>query len=325
MLFRSFLAVLAFALLYSFATAYVKAENELTAQKSHQVEKRAGYTFHCVPEWLQCTAVQVVIRILVFIVTDTGAPLETDLVISTEIESESNPGVVLWSGELTLHAGSFFESSQTIYLPGNANTLFGIIYTDPFSLILNHELLGRCGQGSGDPHMVTFDGHKFDFNGHCSYVLTQECDKDAPSFQVTADFRGRNPSTPYEPPTRMVAFNITNYGTQVIRINEDNSVLIKGKAFTTHSARIGDNEGFVSRSGSNVTIYLTQPSVSLNWNRRLHGITIGLENVDLFSNVCGMLGNADGDPNNDFVMPDGKSTSDVVEFGNSWAVGGSCP
>ncbi|OXB51042.1 hypothetical protein ASZ78_013914, partial [Callipepla squamata] len=36
--------------------------------------------------------------------------------------------------------------------------------------------------------------------------------------------------------------------------------------------------------------------------------------------VCGLCGNADGNPANDFTLPDGRSTTDENTFGNSWKV-----
>ncbi|XP_006815515.1 von Willebrand factor-like [Saccoglossus kowalevskii] len=326
MWFRCCFVLLVFALMICMATVPVKTapSTEIAENGAHHVAKRTGDTYNCKIEWIECTKIRIAIQIIIYITSANDEPLTHDLVTPYTIDDESD-NTVLWSGDMVLPAGEMSASTPIIDLTSTISTVFGLDFIDPFLHKAIHEILGKCGHGTGDPHMMTFDGRKFTFNGHCSYVLSEECGNIDPSFQVTADFRGKNPNTPYEPPTRMVAFNITNYGKQLVRINEDNSVLIKGKALTTHSGRIGDNEGFVSRSGSNVTIYLTQPSVSLNWNRAIHGITIGLDDADLFGNVCGLLGNADGDPHNDFVMPDGFRTSDVDMFGNSWEVKGSCP
>lgn len=36
--------------------------------------------------------------------------------------------------------------------------------------------------------------------------------------------------------------------------------------------------------------------------------------------VCGLCGNFDGNKRNDFVLPNGTITQDLIRFGNSWEV-----
>ena len=41
-------------------------------------------------------------------------------------------------------------------------------------------------------------------------------------------------------------------------------------------------------------------------------------------NMCGLLGNADGNPNNDYQLPDKSFTSDIAKFANSWKKNPRC-
>ncbi|XP_077862815.1 mucin-2-like [Saccoglossus kowalevskii] len=65
---------------------------------------------------------------------------------------------------------------------------------------------------------------------------------------------------------------------------------------------------------------------TLLWNGK--GRAVPTLDASMFGKVCGLLGNADDNPDNDMQMrmPDGtmKTTSDVNKFGNSWVIPGSC-
>ena len=40
--------------------------------------------------------------------------------------------------------------------------------------------------------------------------------------------------------------------------------------------------------------------------------------------MCGLMGNADGNPNNDFQLPDRSFTTNIVTFANSWKKNPRC-
>ncbi|XP_006820721.1 BMP-binding endothelial regulator protein-like [Saccoglossus kowalevskii] len=244
----------------------------------------------------------------------------TELVLTVE---KFNTGDIVWKGPVNVADGETEVEVTSSFRP-DPKSEYIVLYND------NHGSSGSvpldCGSVTKDPHVTTFDGLKYNFNGNCSYTLTKSCDSGIhPSFEITADFRARNRSYPYKPVTFMVAFNVTSNGRQLIRINEDDTVLIQGKLVTPPSAEIGNGEGYVDVEQNGINIYLKKPALSLTWERRIHGLNIGFNDINLRGKVCGLLGNDDGNPHNDFTLPNGRRTFHSEEFGNSWLIPDSCP
>ncbi|XP_002739650.2 BMP-binding endothelial regulator protein-like [Saccoglossus kowalevskii] len=181
------------------------------------------------------------------------------------------------------------------------------------------------GGGAGDPHMVTFDGNRFNFQGYCTYVLVRDCrDSGYSSFEITSDFRGK--TDPIKPPTRMVDIKIAVTGIPRLTLLEDNSYMVGTEIFFNGtSVSLGDELGSVTSDGNTVTVQIKEPELSISWNGKPHKVMIWLNDEQWVGNICGMLGNADGNPANDFIKPNGQIASDTDDFGNSWTVPGSCP
>ncbi|XP_070580688.1 kielin/chordin-like protein [Ptychodera flava] len=199
-----------------------------------------------------------------------------------------------------------------------------IIHSDPEHR--GYVVLCRCtnAYGKKDPHMVTFSGVKYNFQGYCSYTLVKDCRSKSPAFDITADFRGKN--DPKEPPTRMVAVSVTVHGYDTYTFRDDYSVLHNGQLVLERELSIAGGMGHITvQEDDSVALSLGKDGISLEWNSREHAASVTIGNDDLAGKLCGMLGDGSRLKGNDLVKSDGTRTSNTTEFAESWEIPGSCP
>ncbi|XP_041845054.1 IgGFc-binding protein isoform X2 [Melanotaenia boesemani] len=176
--------------------------------------------------------------------------------------------------------------------------------------------IGTCW-AMGDPHYRTFDGLRFDFMGTCTYVIAKNCGKDSdlPAFEVFAQNENRGSNKVSYVGLVMVkvyGVTITVVRSETGRIRIDDSlwslptVLNNGKLNIFQSGRSAVIE---------VDFGLT---VRYDWN---HNLVLTLSG-NYAGKTCGLCGNFNGKPNDDFTTPSGTQANGVVAFGSSWKVPG---
>ncbi|XP_076431039.1 IgGFc-binding protein-like [Peromyscus maniculatus bairdii] len=168
-------------------------------------------------------------------------------------------------------------------------------------------------RAQGDPHYTTFDGRRYDMMGTCSYTMAElhSTKKSLLAFKVEAknEHRGTN-KVSYVRFVTVRAYNHTvslAYGEiGIAQINYQYSSL---------PASLSDGRLRVYQSGTQGVVELDFGLVvTYDWDCQL---TLSLPKR-FQDQVSGLCGNYNGDPADDFRMPDGKQASDVLNFTKSW-------
>ncbi|XP_016141424.1 alpha-tectorin [Sinocyclocheilus grahami] len=184
--------------------------------------------------------------------------------------------------------------------------------------VLRHSVRGcfaRRNQhcvASGGGVFRTFDGASLRLPASCSFVLSTICHKlPELSFQLIANFDKW--STP----------NLTTISHAYLYINEEN-ILISGNTVKVNGTpvsvpfvtglmtRVSTSEGFL--------VIDTPQDIQVRYNRfNTLSITMGPR---LQNKVCGLCGNFNGDPTDDYITSRGKPAVSALELAQSWKTNG---
>uniref|UniRef100_A0A3B3R8S4 VWFD domain-containing protein n=1 Tax=Paramormyrops kingsleyae TaxID=1676925 RepID=A0A3B3R8S4_9TELE len=153
---------------------------------------------------------------------------------------------------------------------------------------------------SGDPHYTTFDRRNYDFMGNCSYLLAKPCNSTlAPPFAVYADNENR--------------YNVLSVSYLKAVHVHTLGVVVNG---TTVNLPANPAKGLsVFQQGTLYTV-VADFGVTVRYDGNHYmdiKVTSDYKNV-----LCGLCGDYNANPNDDFRTPTGQLVTNANEFGHSW-------
>uniref|UniRef100_A0A8C8S3T1 VWFD domain-containing protein n=1 Tax=Pelusios castaneus TaxID=367368 RepID=A0A8C8S3T1_9SAUR len=171
---------------------------------------------------------------------------------------------------------------------------------------------GRCTV-AGNSHYLTLDGRAFDFQGSCTYTLTQVCSGGSrlANFSVVVENESAGGGRVAVP--RKVVVFVPGYAIAVERgrkwtVNEE---------LHTLPLALDNGRTRVNQEGENVVIQ-TNFGLKVLYDASYY-VLVSIPS-SYKGSVCGLCGNFNGDKNDDLMLPSGKSVQNVGEFGASWKV-----
>ncbi|XP_075763600.1 IgGFc-binding protein-like [Pelodiscus sinensis] len=173
---------------------------------------------------------------------------------------------------------------------------------------------GKCVM-AGDSHYLTLDGRSLDFQGSCSYTLTKVCSSSLPlaNFSVVVEKESSGEGRVAQ--LRTVLVSIHGYSVSLER-GRKWTVVVNGELYTLPLA-LDSGRIQVNQEGKNVII---QTEVGLKVLYDASSYVLVSVPSSYQGHVCGLCGNFNGDKNDDFLLPSGKSTQNADEFGAAWKV-----
>ncbi|XP_030611107.1 IgGFc-binding protein [Archocentrus centrarchus] len=176
---------------------------------------------------------------------------------------------------------------------------------------------GTCS-ASGDPHYITFDRKAYDFQGTCRYVLATLCNATdgLNHFSVEAKNEPLNGLT-----LSIVAEVFVNVWGYQVHMSRDRRGLVQVNG-EIRNLPVLLNEG-------NVSIYATGSRILVSTNFGLSVNYNGFSTVFISippnyrEKTCGLCGNFNGNPNDDFHTPSGMIVTTPDAFGTAWKVPGN--
>ncbi|XP_010612839.1 IgGFc-binding protein [Fukomys damarensis] len=271
-----------------------------------------------------------------------GCPISCgDLPVSGGCDSECHEGCVCdhgfaLSGESCVplascgcvHQGTYYPPGQTFYPGPGCDSLChcqegGLVSCEPSSCgpheacqpsngILGCVPVGSTTcQASGDPHYTTFDGRRFDFMGTCVYVLAQTCGTrpGLPQFTVLQENApwGNGYSA-----TRVITVIVGNY---TLRLEQRKQTVRVNGVDMKMPVELAGGQIRVFQHGSDAVI---QTDFGLRVTYDLNYFVQVTIPGNYYKQMCGLCGDYNGNPKDDFQKPNGSLAANANEFGNSW-------
>ena len=181
---------------------------------------------------------------------------------------------------------------------------------------------GPTCRANGDPHYVTFDGRRYNYQGSCKYVHVERCTNS--EFSVEArNFPSRN--------GRVSLVGEVTVETQAVNILMERRSRRRGPIPVTINMQQASNTDIilydsngveVRRVGSSVHVFLNAIGIRITWNGQSR--VEATVSTTLLNELCGLCGTYNGNRSDDLQRRDGVVTTSVVDFGDSWLVPGSC-
>ncbi|XP_017654964.1 mucin-4 [Nannospalax galili] len=198
----------------------------------------------------------------------------------------------------------------------------------------------RLAWAFGDPHIITLDNVSYTFNGLGDFLLVQARDRNS-SFQL----QGRTAQTGSASATNFIAFaaqyNTSSLGSITVQWHleaNDTIHVLHNNQTVSFNASHTDAEGLEIFNTTGILLTRNGSEVSANFDGTVTISVIALSNIlhassglpeEYWTHTEGLLGVWNGNPEDDFRMPNGttipgnSSEEELFHYGMTWHINGT--
>ncbi|KAI4881806.1 hypothetical protein NFI96_003653 [Prochilodus magdalenae] len=178
-----------------------------------------------------------------------------------------------------------------------------------------HPLPHATCSASGDPHYISFDGHMFDFQGTCKYILATVCNDNQglPYFEVVARNEAWNGA-----PVSITVDVYVNVSDHMVHVSQNRRGTAEVDGETRNLPILLDSGRVSIYSSGQNTFITTDFGLSVSYDGSwVASITVP---TSYRGATCGLCGNFNGQSNDDFLTRSGALAPSALEFGADWKV-----
>ncbi|KAI1901486.1 hypothetical protein AGOR_G00034930 [Albula goreensis] len=169
---------------------------------------------------------------------------------------------------------------------------------------------------TGDPHYLTFDGHRYNLPGTCVYQMAGVCSKNInlEPFDILVQNHVQNNRVGSV--TKLVEVKVYEQSIVITKQYRKHVVMVNGEIMNL-PINLLDKRVLVYKSGLYAVIKTNFGlKVYFDWNSV---VIVNVPNT-YEGAMCGLCGNYNNKPQDDMKMKDGKVAPTVKELGESWRV-----
>uniref|UniRef100_A0A8C8S225 IgGFc-binding protein n=1 Tax=Pelusios castaneus TaxID=367368 RepID=A0A8C8S225_9SAUR len=238
-----------------------------------------------------------------------------------------------------LHRGLYYQAGETFHPSGSCEEQCvcqagGEVVCKAFSCSAGEECgvvngIQKCHPfgsatcfASGHSHYLSFDGVPFDFQGTCNYILAKTCTSASHLTPFTVSVEKEAWGSGNVSVAKLVSIQV--YGIKLTLLQKKQGLTMVNGMSHNLPVIVADGRLRAYQHGVNIVVQ-TDFGFTVSYDL-VYQVRVTIPG-SYEGQTCGLCGNYNGQQEDEFLLPDGRTAPDAAAFGSAWEVqipGTSC-